>query len=169
MLGQSNFAFAVPLCRHKHLHSLGYTLTPPTSVLRECFPLSLGEFEVHQVVNQATPPRLLWAPPPMPISTIDETTLQQGFREAVMATVAAYDNGWSERWLFRKPTHRRRSRWCWVRRRPYSRVSGVQVLHPYSRASRTSAWSIRTFNSQKDHHNSQTAEHYTIATSSVQS
>ena len=26
----------------------------------------------------------------------------------VMARVAAYDNGWSERWLFRKPTHRRR-------------------------------------------------------------
>ena len=57
----------------------------------------------------------------------------------VMARVAAYDNGWSEHWRFRKPTHRRRSRWFWVRRRPYSRDSSVQVLHPYSMASLTSA------------------------------
>ena len=43
----------------------------------------------------------------------------------VMARVAAYDSGWSERWLFWKPTHCRRRRWCWLRSRPCSREISV--------------------------------------------
>ena len=83
MSGEKNFAFVVPPCRHEHLHSLGYTLIPPTYVFRERFPLSPGDVEGHQVISQATPPRLLRPPPPMPVTTIDETTLQQGSWEAV--------------------------------------------------------------------------------------
>ena len=83
MLGKSNFAFVVSPGRHEHLRSLGYTFTTPTSVLRERFPLSLEDFEGLQVISQATPPRLLWPPPSMPITTIDNVTLQQGSWEVV--------------------------------------------------------------------------------------
>ena len=82
MSGQSNITLVVPPCRHKHLRSLGYTISPPSSVVRKRFPLSLQDFEGLQVVSQATPP-LLWPPPPMHIITNDETTLQQGSWEAV--------------------------------------------------------------------------------------
>ena len=80
---QRNIAFAVPPCRRKHYRSLGFTLTPHIPVLRERFLLSFGDFENLQVARQTTPPRLLCPPPPMPITTIDETTPQQGSREAV--------------------------------------------------------------------------------------
>ena len=83
MSGQSNFAFAVPPRRHQHLRSLGYTPTPPTSVFRERFPLSLRDFEGFQVVSQATPSRLLRTPPSMPVTIIDATTPPQGSREVI--------------------------------------------------------------------------------------
>ena len=83
MSGQSNFAFVAPPCRHEHLRAQGYMLTPPTSFFHERFLLSLGDLEGLQVISQVTPPRLLRPLPPMPVTTSDETTLQQGSWEAV--------------------------------------------------------------------------------------
>ena len=171
MSGQSNFTFVASPCRHKHLRSLGYTLTPTTSALRERFPVSSEiskafRWSVKQLHHDffGRPRRYLLLPlTRLPCSKSlgrrsscrwrRKPTNRSRHRQMVvstlshpvMARVVAYDNGWSERWLIREPTHRRRSRWCWVRSRPYSQVSSVQVLHPYSRASRTSASSIRTF------------------------
>ena len=80
---QSNLAFAVRPCRHKHYRSLGYTLTPHIPIFHERFPFSLGGSEGLQVISQTTLPRLPWPPPPMPITAIDEIAMQYGSWEAV--------------------------------------------------------------------------------------
>ena len=77
---------ACQACRVKaisHLLSLHADVNITAPWDSHCFPLSLGDFENLQVARQTTPPRLHWPPPPMPITTIDETTPQQGSREVV--------------------------------------------------------------------------------------